>query len=480
MASNTTIPLPGGSGVVYSLTPAPLTPAPTPLTLTLSTGSTIITPPAGSGFAGLAIKTVYGISSTTGIGTGTSTGTGSPANTPKIVTEVTSPSIPKTESASTPRSTPDTSSKTSASSNRPQHTTANSSANMTRPRFDSDSDSVSPGAAAGIGIGCAVAGALIAAALIALFLRRKRRHRPTRSDIIPLNGFGSAEKSVASPDPSSLGGLVERHLPQPAEDQALGGEMSRLRTSIKNHVNSYYHTNSFRGGVNKVALGLVAAGNMPLIASTLESLLSDPATRLVAIRFCIAWTVFSRIDQSCDPSTSFLPPEIASCLSSIGSTREESESPYTLCSLSFEVHCADLDLARMALASRWRSLTAALLQPKYGPNTLTSSDSRNANISAALQALNTMISSFANEPHNDGERVRKLEEILRRGARLGFMLFSQPSLWDFDWNPPPKVGREGLVVSPALIQVGDDNGRKLPRPRVLEEQELAQGLKSYL
>ncbi|KAL9606462.1 MAG: hypothetical protein Q9179_000378 [Wetmoreana sp. 5 TL-2023] len=236
--------------------------------------------------------------------------------------------------------------------------------------------------------------------------------------------------------------------------------MSKLRTSIKNHVNSYYHTNSFRGGLDRIALGSVAVGNMPLIASTLESLLSDPATRLVAIRFCIAWTIFSRIDQSCDPSTSFLPPEIASCLSSIGSTREDPET-------------------RMALTSRWRSVTAALLQSKYGPTTFTFSDPRNANIAAALEALNAVIGSFVNEPRNDGERVRKLEEILRRGARLGFMLFSQPSLWDFDWNPAPKVGREELVLSPALIQVGDDNGRKLPRPRVLEEQELAQGLKSY-
>lgn len=191
-----------------------------------------------------------------------------------------------------------------------------------------DSNSISRGAAAGIGVGCAVAGALIAAAIIALLFRRRRRHRPARSDVIPLNGFVSAEKSVASPDPSSPAGVVDRNLPQPAEDQALGGEMSRLRTSIKNHVQSYYHTNSVPGSVDQAALGLVAAGNMPLIASTLASLLSNPMTRVTAIRFCIAWVAISRVDQYCEPSRSFLPPEIASCLVSIASAREDPSSEY--------------------------------------------------------------------------------------------------------------------------------------------------------
>ncbi|KAL8955915.1 MAG: hypothetical protein Q9193_006395, partial [Seirophora villosa] len=176
-------------------------------------------------------------------------------------------------------------------------------------------DSISPGAAAGIGIGCAIAGALIAAAIVALLFRRRRRRRPTRSDVIPLHGYGgSLEKSVSSPNPSTPAAMIDKNLPQPAEDQALGGEMSRLRTAIKNHVQSYYHTDSVRGSVDQAALGLVAAGNMPLIASTLGTLLANPATRIVAIRFCITWVAISRIDHNCDPSKSFLPPEIASCL----------------------------------------------------------------------------------------------------------------------------------------------------------------------
>lgn len=196
------------------------------------------------------------------------------------------------------------------------------------PRHTSTSNSIGPGAAAGIGIGCAIAGALIAAAILALLFRRRRRRSPARSDVIPLNGYTSAEKSVASPQSSSPAGLIERNLPQPVEDQALGGEMSRLRTSIKNHVQSYYHTNSIGRAVDSAALGLVAAGNMPLIASTLGTLLSNPATRLTAIRFCIAWVAVSRIEQNCEPNSSFLPPEIANCLVSIAGAREEPSSKF--------------------------------------------------------------------------------------------------------------------------------------------------------
>ncbi|KAL8974541.1 MAG: hypothetical protein Q9197_001219 [Variospora fuerteventurae] len=210
-----------------------------------------------------------------------------------------------------------------------------------------ESDSISPGAAAGIGIGSAIAGALLAALILfLLFRRRLNRNRAPRSDVIPLNGYNSSlEKPItASRDPTTSSPapqapaaaapavtMIEKHLPQPAEDQALGGEMSRLRTSIKNHVQSYYHTDAVRQGgvVDQAALALVAAGNMPLIASTLGSLLANPATRVVAIRFCIAWVAISRIEQhNCEPSRSFLPPEVAGCLRSIaggGGAREKDQ-----------------------------------------------------------------------------------------------------------------------------------------------------------
>ncbi|KAL9597511.1 MAG: hypothetical protein Q9219_005093 [cf. Caloplaca sp. 3 TL-2023] len=329
-------------------------------------------------------------------------------------------------------------------------------------RRQASSNSISPGAAAGIGIGCAIAGALIAAAILAFFFRRRtRRHEPSRSEVVPLNGFAPVEKTISTPDPSTPASLVDRNLPQPIGDQALGGELSHLRASIRDHVQNYYHTDNVLGSVDQAALGVIAAGNMPLIASSLASLLSNPATRLIAVRFCIAWVALSRIDHSCEPDRSFLPPEIAGCLVSIAGARED---PST----------------RMAFLSKWRTITASLLESKYGQATITSYDARNQNISEALQALDTVLSPYAAEKRNDRARTQGLEEVLKHGARFGFLLFSQPSTWELDWNAPSNAGRGALAISPSLMQIGDDHSRRLPRPRVVEEQELARGLDAYL
>ena len=84
------------------------------------------------------------------------------------------------------------------------------------------------------------------------------------------------------------------------------------------------------------------------------------------------------------------------------------------------------------------------------------------------------------EQRDDQERMRKLEEIMRRAARFGFLLFSQPSTWSFDWEAPQNAGRGALVIFPALLQVGDDEGKQRSMPRALEDQELARGLEKYL
>ncbi|KAL9046506.1 MAG: hypothetical protein Q9214_000675 [Letrouitia sp. 1 TL-2023] len=332
----------------------------------------------------------------------------------------------------------------------------------------SNSNPISSGAAAGIGIGSAVAGAFIAAFIVWLLMRRTRRsRRPARTESVRLNGFASTGKGGPGgipPDVSSAAAVVERALPQPADDQAISGEISRLRTLIKNHAQSYYHSNPARAsaiGVDQAALGAIAMGNMPIITSTLTTLLSNPSTRMSAVRFCIAWTAISRIDLGCEPVASFLPPEIASCMVSMTGMRDDPQT-------------------HMAFLSKWRTISAALLQRTYGSGSFSSSDPRNHNINNALEALNTLLRPYADGQRDDNERERKLEEIMRRAARFGFLLFSQPSTWNFDWETPQNAGRGALVIFPALLQVGDDNGKKSPMPRALEEQELVRGLERYL
>lgn len=138
---------------------------------------------------------------------------------------------------------------------------------------------------------------------------------------------------------------------------------------------------------------------------------------------------------------------------------------------------ANWKVVRMVLLSRWRRISSVLLQEIYGQSAFPQSDPRLRNIHDARRSLDVILRPYA-KADND-ERLRKLEDLLRRGARFGYLLFSQPSLWKFEWENARGAAKKGFTVFPALLQVTDDDGKSLERPRILEEQEVvevAQGL----
>lgn len=132
------------------------------------------------------------------------------------------------------------------------------------------------------------------------------------------------ESTTLEFDDLSASAVVERALPQPPDDHTVGGEMSKLRTLIKNHVQSYYHNGLLKSTSTDIgrAVTEVAAESMPISASTLTSLLANPRTRMPALRFYLAWTVIQRLEPTCDLGRSFLPPEVAGCLKAMA-TKEE-------------------------------------------------------------------------------------------------------------------------------------------------------------
>lgn len=205
---------------------------------------------------------------------------------------------------------------TSGTSN-PASTTQGAS-NSTASTPQSSLHGVSRGATAGIAIGCAAVGALIAAALVFLIFRRRRDKRARALEYSPTekspSSYKQAEAISTSLDPSSSSSafaLAERDLPLPLEDAAIGGEMSRLQTLIKNYAQSYYHTSPVvTQNTDPSDLG----SNLPIPASRLAGMLADPRTRIAAIRFCLMWIITSRITLDSEDSKSFLPLEVTSLL----------------------------------------------------------------------------------------------------------------------------------------------------------------------
>ncbi len=60
-------------------------------------------------------------------------------------------------------------------------------------------------------------------------------------------------------------------------------------------------------------------------------------------------------------------------------------------------------------------------------------------------------------------------ELMISAADLGIWLFSQPSNFQFQWRAPEKLGRNTIVVAPALEKVADERARILTDAHVMVE-----------
>jgi len=181
---------------------------------------------------------------------------------------------------------------------------------------------VSSGGVAGISIGCAIAGAAIGFLLFWFFKRKSNNRHQTLDQEVRAAAFSRQEKQPAvNVQPLDNANLatrtVENNLPQPLEDNAIAEAISKISNSIKNHVQSYYHSAQVSAGaVNLDALQALGDG-LPTSIGTLNTMLANPTTRETALRLCIAWVVVSRIQFGGDPRITFLPPEVTSCINSM-------------------------------------------------------------------------------------------------------------------------------------------------------------------
>ena len=105
---------------------------------------------------------------------------------------------------------------------------------------------------------------------------------------------------------------VDRLLPQPAEDDAIIGGVSKIRDGIKNHVQNYYYSGSInREMVDESGLvDLSQATGIP--TSALLKFLFNPATRLPTIRLFLGHLILSSCQGRTDGQPSFLPYEVSS------------------------------------------------------------------------------------------------------------------------------------------------------------------------
>jgi hypothetical protein len=122
----------------------------------------------------------------------------------------------------------------------------------------------------------------------------------------------SADTTVVS-GKGLMGAGSRTGLPQPLEDKAISGDISKISNAIKNHVQSYYHNSRVTPGLIDYDDLHALGSNLPISVGTLTTLLGNAATREIALRFIIAWVLVSKLQPSKDPSKSLLPSELAQC-----------------------------------------------------------------------------------------------------------------------------------------------------------------------
>jgi hypothetical protein len=154
--------------------------------------------------------------------------------------------------------------------------------------------------------------------LIFFFLfRRKDRQAGHRNSDLPSNGGEYAEQekhNIAATRPHAKGGLVtnvDRLLPQPAEDDVIIGGLSKLRDSIKNHVQNYYHNAPVAPKMVDETRLVELARVMAVPTSAILDLLLNPATRMPMIRLFVGHLILSRCIERTDGTPSFLPNEVS-------------------------------------------------------------------------------------------------------------------------------------------------------------------------
>ena len=308
-------------------------------------------------------------------------------------------------------------------------------------------------------------------ALIGWGIWGKRRSSPRhKSDHERLTPDIDGEKQVSSLLSVDMGSVTisspNGGLTQSPESKALSKQFSELGSSIKTHVQSYYHSKRVCPALIDHDDVQTLGPHLPISTGTLSTLLENSTTREIALRFCIAWVVLSGVQGRSDHSNSFLPASIVQCFQELTSSEHESKRKF---SLIYKYSATNNFASDALLVKKWRILTANLLQSTYIQCPFTSSDGRNSAVQAAVHALDNILQPYADSRMDNKQRKHNLEELLQRSALFAFALFGQSSCWEFDWKEEQGVKSGELCVFPALIQVTDDSGEPLRTPQPFSE-----------
>jgi hypothetical protein len=190
------------------------------------------------------------------------------------------------------------------------------------------------GAIGGIAVACFVGGAVIASLVFFLLTRsRARKNKGYTSEEsygASKEGYSADSKkrtavTISLPEDSPAA-IVENNLPQPKEDNAIIGDLSKLKNKIEGHIQAFYQTGPANDQAALQALPQILGEGSPIPVSRLAGLLSNSKSRPAVLRSALAWVIVSKIGVESNPRDTFLPAQVTGAVHTLPPTRMDETS----------------------------------------------------------------------------------------------------------------------------------------------------------
>ncbi|KAJ8109603.1 hypothetical protein OPT61_g7338 [Boeremia exigua] len=300
------------------------------------------------------------------------------------------------------------------------------------------------GAVAGVAIGMLLAGILFAGIIFFFLLRRQKKRQAASAATYSRQHAAYSNRQMGPEKGATVTatavGSIDELLPQPVEDEAITGDLSKIRDNIKNHVRTYYHSGPSSTADADTANVQEIAALTGTSAAMLVHMIFEPTKRDNALRSIIAALVLTRCTGERSPN--LLPGELAA--------------------LSTSIPASNSSNAQLLLVSKWKTITGALLHERQRQD-----PSRSQGFQDTITSLDAILAPLVKSGVDGVQRQKNLEMILTRAANFAFLLFRQPGSFRFDF-----ASRQGrLTVFPALVQIVGDQGQLLSPAKPLTERE---------
>lgn len=336
----------------------------------------------------------------------------------------------------------------------------NSTTNSTRPpAVVAHNDRLSDGAVAGVAIGCAIAGAILALIVFGLVLR-SRKERSNHASSIAYETTPRGQSVDVDSKSAMMTPMTDMTLER-ADDSQIKKSMMDMNELINQHVENHYHNQSFSGSQADLERELMRCGfngASDLSAGFMTSVLINPRTRAAGVRRLIAYVIIRHSQPSAEESVLLLPGSIAGVSRAMLQVkRRAGEEQGKLCNLVAMQKVTNVSLSAFeASLSKWRQLTAFLLESPNHRDTMHADAHLHSAVLQNVALLNQALTPFINRGAEAQQRQSdNLASIILEGASAGLLLFAQPSSWVFGWTAEKNV----LVAFPSIAEEVT-NGRK--------------------